>query len=195
MLNGKFDTNSEVNQKILVKGFNRRDKSAYAFIFTLYYDHLYHFSVKLYRNTEVDAADMIQDIFLGIWENKKDDFCSLAHIKNYLFLSIRNHFRKYIEHKKNVDKYTQSLIQDQDYFISEMVEVEVISKLSLMIDTLPEECGKVLKLYMEGSEMKDIALQLNKSQSTVYNQKTEAISILKRKISKDMFLLTISILS
>lgn len=191
----KFDISNELSQKILVKAFNHRDKSAYAFIFTLYYDHLYHFSIKLYRNTDVDAADMIQDIFLSVWENKKNDFSSLLHIKNYLFLSIRNHFRKHLEHKKNIDKYTQSLMHDNDHLISEMVEVEVISKLSLLVDALPEECGKVLKLYMEGEEMKDIAQQLNKSLSTIYNQKTEAISILKRKFPKDFFLLIINILN
>lgn len=195
MQNGKFNINSEASQGILVKAFNRRDKSAYAFIFTLYYDHLYHFSAKLYQNTDLDAADLIQDIFLGVWENKKNDFCSLAHIKNYLFLSVRNHFRKYLEHKKSVDKYTQSLLQDSDYLISEMVEIEVISKLSLLVDTLPEECGKVLKLYMEGEEMKEIAQRLDKSLSTIYNQKTEAISILKRKLSKDFFSLILSILN
>lgn len=195
MQNCKFNICSKESQKVLVKAFNFRDKSSYSFIFTLYYDHLYRFSAKLYRNTEVHPSDLIQDIFLSVWENKKSDFCSLAHIKNYLFLSVRNHYIKYIEHKKKIDCYSQSLVQNDDYLVSEMVEIEVISKLALMIDTLPEECAKVLRLYMEGYEIKDIAQRLNKSQSTIYNQKTEAISILKRKIPKDFFALIFSMLS
>lgn len=193
MMKQEFNILSEKSQEKLIESFNLRDEDAYAYVYTLYYDNLYYFASNLYGGTEVDSSDLVHDIFLSLWENKKTDFCSLPHIKSYLFLSVRNRYRKYWEHKKHIDKYVLRAMNDDSYFISEMVEVEVISRLSMMIDILPTECAKVLKLYVEGMDIKEIAELLGKSSSTVYNQKNEAIAILKKKLPKEFYSLIITI--
>lgn len=179
----------------LINLFNQKDVDAYTYFYNMFYDKLYFFTARLYYNTEIIPADIIQDIFLNILNSKKLSFNSVSHLKDYLYLSARNSFRNYLTHKKYVDEYSVKVSNDEDYFVSHIVEVEVISQLSLMIESLPEECAKVLKLYVEGMDIKEIAQQLGKSQSTVYNQKNEAISMLKNKFPKELLFLIISILN
>ncbi len=183
----EYNINNIKGEATLVRHFNERQESAFSFIYMLYYDSLYMFTSRLYRNTEVDAADVIHDIFLSIWNKKNGSFSSVNHIKDYLFLSVRNRFRKYIEHQKSVDKYSEVVNNDNRSFITDMVEVEVVSKLSLMLDALPEGYAEVLKLYVEGMEIKEIAESLNKPIRTVYHQKNEALIILKKKFTNSTF--------
>lgn len=191
--------NSEIvvrkSEDKLIFLFNKRDEKSYEYVYNLFYDELYYFASRLYVRTEVVPADVIQDVFLSIWGNKDTKFQSIENIKNYLFLSLRNRYIKYWEHKKHVDKYAYSISNDSDYFTSEMIEVEVISKLSLMINTLPSECAKVFRLYLEGYDTKDIADKLGKAPSTIYNQRKEAISIIRKKFPNELLMVALYLLS
>lgn len=172
---------NRISSDKLIKKFNLRDNYAFTEVYSMYYDTIHMFANKLFYNTEVDVTDLIQDIFIALWEHKSTKFETLAHIKSYLYLSVKNHFRNYIKHKRHVNKYNIDMLKDDDYYVAEMVEVEVSSRLSDMLGVLPSECSRVLKMYLEGLDIKDIAQRLGKSQSTIYNQKQAAITILKKK--------------
>lgn len=179
---------------LLLYDFNRRDEYAYSFVYTLFYDELHYFSAKVYKDTEIVASDLIQDIFMKVWERKQTTFNTLIHIKGYMYISIRNSFREYLSHKKQIEKYTDVLKNGDDIYSSNIIETETILQLSNAIDLLPSECSKVLRLYLEGFDTKTIAIKLNKSVRTVYNQKNEAINILKIKFSNKILSLIISAL-
>jgi RNA polymerase sigma-70 factor (ECF subfamily) len=76
-----------------------------------------------------------------------------------------------------------------------IAENEILSVLSSSLDLLPTECAKVFKLCLDGWEIKEIADQLGKSESTVYKQKKEAITILRKKLSKDKLFFLILLIS
>ena len=46
---------------------------------------------------------------------------------------------------------------------------------------------KILKLYLEGWDIKDIAEKLGKSPSTIYTQRQEIIMILKKLMKRELF--------
>lgn len=184
-MKNKFSVHNELSQQHLVERFNSKDSDAFTYMYSLFYDSIHMFSSSVYRNTNVDVSDIVQDIFISVWKSSTS-FNSLSHIKGYLYLSVRNYYRKYIEHQKIVDRYVDDYSKNNDYFVTEMVEVEVISKLSLMVDTLPTESARVLKLYLDGLDIGEIAEKLNKSQSTIYNQKNEGINTLRKKINKNL---------
>ena len=87
------------------------------------------------------------------------------------------------------DKYRETLKNDDDSFITYMVETEIIAELSGLPDLFPTECAKVLKLYLEGWDMKEIAVKLQKSPSTIYTQRQEIITILKKILNQKKSLL------
>lgn len=168
----------------LLKRFNNRDSVAFGEIYTLLYDQLYHFTSRLYRNTEIVAEDVIHDTYVNIWEYSTQRFAGIENLKAYLYISIKNRFRNYLVHRKSVDKFQY----ESRNFISDVVESETLSIINQAINLLPSECAKVFKLHIDGWPVKDIAEKLGKSESTVYAQKQEAISTLKRKLPKNIYL-------
>lgn len=195
MLSKLTNLNIEGNDTLLLKKFNNRESDAFAEIYIRFYDKLFYFTSKLYAGTEVIASDKIQDLFLKLWENKKTIFVSISHIKSYLYLSIQNSFREYLSHNAHVSKYAKKVVDDHDFYTTEIIETETMSTLYEFIDKLPESCGDILKLYIMGWDIKEIANRIGKPQSTIYRQKEKAISILSDKLPKELFVLIINILS
>lgn len=169
---------------LLLKRFNSRDSVAFGEVYILLYDELFYFTSRLYNETEITADDVIHDTFVHIWEHSTQKFEGLENLKAYIFTSIRNRFHNYTIHQKIVEKFQY---ENHD-FISDVVESETLSIINQAIGLLPQECAKVFKLHIDGWQVKDIAKELGKSESTVYAQKQEAISTLKKKLPKNLYL-------
>lgn len=185
----------KVDNSLLLTKFNNRESIAYGEVYALFYDELLHFSKKLYKDTEVEPSDVIHDIFVTIWESKKLKFPDLFDIKAYIYASIKNNFRNYLTHKKCTDKYKQSIINDSDHFVVEVAESEVYSLVKQAINLLPQDCAEVMKYLLEGWEIKDIAIQLNRPERTIYNKKAEAIKLIKSKLPKKIFTILITLIN
>ncbi|MEG0500354.1 MAG: sigma-70 family RNA polymerase sigma factor, partial [Rikenellaceae bacterium] len=167
--------------------FNKRELKSFCTIYRKYFNRLYYFANRVFNSTSIDAEDVIQDVFTAIWDNKSIQFHSIDHIISYMYLSIRNRYKDHCIRQERVNRYTNSLTQDMENFQSYILESETLSIISEAIELLPEECGKVFRMHIEGWEIKEIAEQLHKSPSTVYNQRKEAVEILRKKISKNAF--------
>lgn len=181
-------------ETLLLKRFNNRDVDAFSEIYLHYYDDLFYFAASLYSNTEVCADDVVQDVFLKLWELGRMNFPSMISLKAYLVISIKNRFKNYLDHRKHIEKHSKMLLLDEEYFITRVVETEFVSLFRSAVALLPEECAKVFTEYMNGLDVKEIAKKLNKSEYTVYKQKDRAIAILKTKLPKDKMLLIMLLL-
>ena len=84
----------DMNSSVLIDDFNRRDNHAFEYIFLHLYDALYRFSSKLYVGTEVVPDDVVQDVFMNVLKSRIS-FESLEHLKAYLYLSVKNSYRRY----------------------------------------------------------------------------------------------------
>lgn len=181
--------------QILLDKFNNRDRRAFSEVYLLLYDELYYFASNLYRGTEISAGDVIQDIFVKLWETRKQKFVGMINVKAYLFVGIRNSFTTYINHQKHIDKYRGFVELNDDYFISQMAETEIFSYIDEAINLLPDECGKVLMCYLEGLNVKETAVRLKKTESTIYTQRKDAIDILKKKFPTDKMFIIMMLMS
>lgn len=180
------------NDEKLLCDFNNSISKAYSTIYIKFYDELHYYSNKLFAETAIDGDDILQEIFLKLWENKKHSFLSLSHIKNYLYTAIRNKYKDYLGHQLYVQDYEKTIRSNDQELFSGMVEAEMIILMNSISALLPEECAQIFRLYMEGWEVKEIASELKKSPSTVYTQRTRAIEILKEKIDKNLLLFIFS---
>lgn len=173
----------------LVQCFNRKEQDAFVAVYKLYYKDLAYYASLLYANTEVDASDVVHDLFLKILERDTNSFTSLKHIKGYLYINIKSNFINYLQHKKYVDKFSEHVKinqKDDNIFDIDMIETETLSRIYREIDMLPAECAKVIRLSMQGWGIEDIAAELGKSKSTIYHQRETAISKLKSKIDGEL---------
>lgn len=166
------------NTDILLKDVrNNFDK-----IYVLYYSRMFRFA-KEYVLFDEDAENIVQDVFLLLWE-KREVLDIQISLVSYLFALVKNKSLDYLRHKVIADEYTQELsakltaLELLNYSFTSDEEIEQI--LMTAINKLPERCRQVfLKSRIEGKKNREIANELNLTVSTVENQMTIALRKLR----------------
>lgn len=166
------------NTDILLKDVrNNFDK-----IYVLYYSRMFRFA-KEYVLFDEDAENIVQDVFLLLWE-KREVLDIQISLVSYLFALVKNKSLDYLRHKVIADEYKQELsakltaLELLNYSFTSDEEIEQI--LMTAINKLPERCRQVfLKSRIEGKINREIANELNLTVSTVENQMTIALRKLR----------------
>ena len=137
-------------------------------IFKEYYGSLCYFASQFLKNEEV-IEDLVQDVFIALLE-KKMLFQSEVHLKNFLYLSIRNSCLNYIRSTRSKDRYIASLAHEEqtEDFEESIILAEIHRELAAAVEKLPEECRKVFQLcYFQGLDNESAAQELGLSVNTV----------------------------
>ena len=166
------------NTDILLKDVrNNFDK-----IYVLYYSRMFRFA-KEYVLFDEDAENIVQDVFLLLWEMREVLDIQISLV-SYLFALVKNKSLDYLRHKVIADEYKQELsakltaLELLNYSFTSDEEIEQI--LMTAINKLPERCRQVfLKSRIEGKKNREIANELNLTVSTVENQMTIALRKLR----------------
>lgn len=166
------------NTDVLLKDVrNNFDK-----IYVLYYSRMFRFA-KEYVLFDEDAENIVQDVFLLLWE-KREVLDIQISLVSYLFALVKNKSLDYLRHKVIADEYKQELsakltaLELLNYSFTSDEEIEQI--LMTAINKLPERCRQVfLKSRIEGKRNREIANELNLTVSTVENQMTIALRKLR----------------
>ncbi|HWY34605.1 MAG TPA: sigma-70 family RNA polymerase sigma factor [Nitrosopumilaceae archaeon] len=190
--NGKPLKRSIETEEKLISLFNSGHQAAFTTIYKKLYPNIYYFA-KRFVNSE-DAADMTSEVFLKLW-NMQKSFRSLKSIKVFLQVSVRNASLNRIRNAKVSGKrltemaYLSGTIE-KDSFQNEEMIAELVRKLYLEIENLPLPIKRVLKMsYLEGMKDKKIAEFLKISITTVYNQKSKALNMLRLALLQSCLLL------
>lgn len=186
--------NQNSSEESLLKMFNERDSIAFGAVYDILYREVYCFTSSFYRNSTTDPQDIIQDTFMNIWQNRRLKFDHIKDIKTYIYVVVRNKFRMEYNHLKVVSSVNEKLSKSDDLFIIEAAEAEIFSFLPSVLNMLPVECARTFKLYLEGYETKEIAQILNKTESTIYTQRKDAVAILSKKLSKEKLMIILAML-
>ena len=156
-------------------------------IFKEYYSSLCYFASQFLKNEEV-IEDLVQDVFIALLE-KKVFFQSEVHLKNFLYLSIRNACLNYLRSSRSKERYVTSLMREEqlENFEENIILTEIHRELTAAVEKLPEECRKVFNLcYFQGLDNESTARELGLSINTVKAQKARGKKILKENL-KDIF--------
>lgn len=181
---------SKYNDKLdtLLEDFNNREYDAFGSVYSLMYKELYYLTNSIYKNTTIDPKDIIQDIFISIWQKDSCKFDSIHKLRTYIHISIRNGYKVYYNHSKLKNLVNKEIALDNDYFTIKSAEAEIYSIIPDILKLLPQECAKTFELFLKGYNVEEICEKLNKKPTTVYNQKKEAINILRNKLDKGKFI-------
>ncbi len=166
-----------------------RNGNHYAFhqIFQKFHKAIVYFARKLlYPDTYSEAEEIAQDIFVKLYE-KRSSFNSFENIKAFLYISTKNAcFDKIAKEKvrsNRFEKYIQNFNESEESILKHIIDSELISQLGTEIDLLPEKCRIIMRQFLdEDKNAKEIAENLGISISTVNNQKSRAISIIKKRL-------------
>ncbi|MGL5682165.1 MAG: RNA polymerase sigma factor [Marinifilaceae bacterium] len=175
-------------EKQLIKGFNKKNRAAFGQIYTILHQELTLYASTIFNGTNESTDDIIQDIFLKIWDDGSVQFESIARIKAFIFVSIKNSYKNHIRSLHHQNQYHDYAEKE---FIYDIMECEAYIKLVETLGILPQDCATVIRMYLEGYKPDEIAATLNYKPQTIYNKKQEAITRLKNKINKTYMFISI----
>ena len=151
-------------------------------IYVMYYSRMLRFA-KEYVVFEEDAENVVQDVFLLLWE-KREVLDIRISLVSYLFSLVKNRSLDYLRHKVVAEEYKQELsfklmsLEQLNYTFSSEEEIEKV--IANAIDKLPERCREIfLKRRIEGMKYREIAEELNISANTVENHIAIALKKLR----------------
>lgn len=168
-------------------------------IYLSYYPRMKRFA-REYVLCEEDAENIVQDIFLELWE-QRNFMSGYVNLAAYLFTSVKNRCIDFLRRKtlafEVADKvqkeyaYTMKMkFQSLEAFDEKLFSDSDIEPLiNKVINSLPEKCREIFVMNkIEGKKQKAIAEELNISIHTVESQMSIAYKKLKDAL-KDYFLL------
>jgi RNA polymerase sigma-70 factor (ECF subfamily) len=151
-------------------------------IYVAYYPRMIRFA-KEYVLMEEDAENIVQDIFVLLWE-KRDVLEIKVSLVPYLFTLLRNKCLDFLRHKTVEEDFNkeyavrQMALEQLNYAFSSDEEIEKL--LSDAIRSLPERCREIfIKSRVEGKKYEEIANELNLSVHTIETQMSIALKKLR----------------
>lgn len=190
-----MNANIETDEKLLEQVCNADSKEAYEVLYKRFYAKLLR---QCYQKLgELPAAeDIVQDILLQLW-NRRKRIVLQEKLEGYLMKAVKYKVIDFIAKKKNNSIYLSSIDQTLTDIVS---NTDHSVRESLFKDYINDELKKLpprmrtafLLSRDEGLSHAEIAEQLDISVHTVSTHITKAITILKRNLLTNSFLVIIS---
>lgn len=150
--------------------------------------------VREYVHSESDAENIIQDVFLHLYE-RRDLMDAYTNLTAYLFTSIKNRCLDYLR-KWVLEQETAQGVQDEfemelrmkydslEIFNTQFSdETDIGELLDNALQKLPERCRNIFIMNkLEGKKQKEIAEELNLSINTVESQMGIAYKKLREEL-------------
>lgn len=155
-------------------------------IYKLYYPKMVVFA-KNYISANEDVENIVQDVFLVLWE-RKDELELSCTLTTYLFTLVKNRCLNFLRHKLIEEEYNTQMKEELGFklYALESLEYSYHSEKELQeiiqraLDTLPERCREVfIKSRIEGLKYKEISDELGISVNTVENHIATALKKLR----------------
>ena len=158
-------------------------------MFKTFYTVLAAYCQKYVKNEET-ARDIIQDIFLKVWENRQNvDFSMPLH--SYLLKIAHNCCMNHLQRLKTEQSYLHNAAMQllemetqYDHLFDQLVADATGERIEQIVERLPEQCRDIFrKSRFEGMKHEDIAQNLNISVRTVETQIYRALKVLKKALN------------
>lgn len=169
----------------LVRRLQAGDVEAFDLIYKKYSGKLYSFGLKYLRST-AEAEELVQSIFLKIWENHKHIDKELS-FKSYLFTIAYNDICKLFRKRNYLQKFISDTIAENPQFSFEIEEgidyQSILERIQQIVDKLPERQKTIfLKSRQEGKSTKEIAEEIGLSPGTVDNYISESLKFIRSRL-------------
>lgn len=178
------------NKELLLR-IRNGDMVAFYNLYNRYSKRLYGFIIR-YIKQEADAEEIVQDVFMKIWEERHGIDTDLS-FDSFLFTIAYNKTISMLRKKANEQKYLTYLqsIQNQNNFVDVLDEIyfkELNTKVLTIVNELTPQQKIIYQLSREqGLAQKEIAEELNISVNTVKKHITNILALFKAKLKANDF--------
>ena len=175
----------------LVGRLQKGDVESFDLIFKKYGDRLFGFAL-LYLKSKEDAEELVQDVFLIIWANRKN-LKKESSLKSYLFTIAYHKMCRLFRKKQIHEKYKEEagFTDSKSINLEEQLEYNAtLEQVYQLIEKLPEKQKIIfIKSRREGKSTREIAKEMNLAPGTVDNQISAALKFLRKRMQGDNFAL------
>jgi RNA polymerase sigma-70 factor (ECF subfamily) len=172
----------------VIEGVKNGDMESFDIMYREYSSRLFGFVLQIIK-TESDAEEIVQEVFIRIWESrKKIDNYSL--FDSYMFTIAYNVTISQIRKKLSAKRYTDNIRFIQNVYLysdsaKELDLEELLQEVSSFVEQLPPRQQEVFRLHREkGLTYREIAEKLHISKNTVENHMVRALKFLRSKMKK-----------
>ena len=170
------------SERILLQ-FKNDERKGFRLLYDSFYDSLVLFATQFTGEAE-EAADIVQECFVDFWENRRFSLLR-GSLEHYLFSAVKHGCLNYLRNTRRREGKSEQ-IRDELYCEVSDENSELIEKLYLAIETLPEERKRVLHMVCrEGMKYQEVADCLGISINTVKTQMGRAFQFLRRALGAD----------
>lgn len=182
------DSSEIVSQSVYMDNINLKNvdlRTQFDKIYVTYFARMYRFA-KAYVLFDEDAENIVQDVFLMLWE-KREVLEVQVSLVSYLFSLVKNRCMDYLRHQVVADEFKQELsakLSSLEVLNNTVGPDEDIERIiATAIDKLPERCREIfIKSRIEGRKYREIADELHLSVNTVENQMSIALKRLRAEL-------------
>ena len=169
----------------LVEELRIGNKLALQQLFERYYNDLCFYANSFVRNFEL-SRDLVQDIFLKMWEDRKNLPEKLT-FESYIYRSVKNRCLDHLKKEMHQDKYRSFILQrfnDDDLLQTNNYELkEILERIDEVLKEFPELTYKIFDLSRnKGYKNREIAEELDISIKTVESHISKALKILRTQL-------------
>lgn len=175
----------------ILAAVNLKDQQGWELLYDRYYATLCSFVANILKQQE-DVEDLVQEIFITIWENKRI-FTDIKELTNYLYRACYNNALLYIRNNQIHDTILDTLRQkneeedEEEILYALAVKEEIIRQLYMEIEELPAEQRRIILLRIEGYSWEEIAERLGISINTVKTQRSRSFKFLRNKLGDSVY--------
>jgi len=171
----------------LVERLQKGDIDAFDVLYDKYSGKLYAFGLKYLKSTD-EAEELIQSIFLKLWENYKNLNKELS-FKSYLFTIAYNDICKLFRKRNFHQKFIEDTLYDCSQASSNMEDgidyQSVLEQVQHIVDLLPEKQKTIFQRRKEGKSTKEIAGEVGLSPGTVDNNISATMKFIRSHLKDE----------
>lgn len=164
------------------------EETALKKLFDIYYQRLFHFALYFLKSKEC-AEEVVSDVFFILWR-KKELLEQINNFDNYLYIVVKNQSLQYLKRNRTHKDVSTALYQiewisDCNNPESKLLEKELEQQIQQAIESLPEKCREVFRLFLSDKlKQREIAELLNISIKTVEAHVSTAYKRISQSINK-----------
>lgn len=179
-------------EEIIIR-LKEKDEKCVRMMFDNYYHALCVYALKYLSSLE-DAEDVVQNIFVSFWENKRGNEFE-GSLRSYLFGAVAKASLKFLERNgrvvfDDVELHVNQFLEETAWYEDEELNI-LKAKLQQEIGRLPEKSREVFNaIVLENLTYKQVADRYHISLNTVKTHYSHALKKLRDNLG-DLFIIVL----
>lgn len=163
------------------------DAGAFTLVFDLYWKKLFNAAYSRIKDEQL-AQDIVQDVFMQVWDRRATLNLDLESIEFYLLKSVRNKVINHYLSRQIKEEVLQKVMVRMEEMNQETHDIDRYLELEKFVDRCIEEFPETMRaIFLMRSDkytIQQISGSLNLAEQTVKNNISEATKRLRKALNK-----------